>query len=100
VVTLTGTFQNPDGSPISNGTLVLQLSQVALVNGTSWIAPVRILVTLTGAGEIPSSTEIYGNDVMLPAGTEYSYFVLNAIGRRVIPPTIFIPTGSSYNFNS
>ena len=101
MVALSGTFQSPDGAGIANGTLVISLSQAALVEGTSWISPTRIFVTLNNIGQIPGGVSVYGLDVLTPAeDLVYSYFVLNAIGSRVIPPTIFIPTGSSYNFNS
>jgi hypothetical protein len=100
VVNLIGTFQNPDGSAVANGTLVLQLSSVGLVDGTAWIAPERVFVSLNSSGEIPADTAVYGNDAMTPAGLEYSYFVLDAIGRRVIPPTVVILSGSAYSFNS
>jgi len=67
---LTGAFKHPDGSPV-NGKLILLLSQPArLADNTAQIVPMVKIFAVTG-GALESGAFVYGNDVMVPAGTYY-----------------------------
>lgn len=97
--TLSGTFLNPDGTLVANGTLILTLSQSAVQTGTGQVVPQRVSITLNGSGAIPAATTIIGNDSLTPSGTVYnaqiqtSAFVYYQLGFYSI-------TGSTFNFNT
>lgn len=69
--TITGTFQNPDGSAVAHGILRLKLSQAANISGTAQIAPTEISIQLDASGAIPASTTLLANDEITPTGTTY-----------------------------
>jgi hypothetical protein len=109
--TLSGTFQNPDSTPVNAGLLVLTLSQNAVESGTSQVAPTVISLPLTAEGAISGTPQVYGNDGLLPANTIYfaklfaGYVTQDGV---IVPsgPSIanfggagFYITGTSFNFN-
>lgn len=71
MVTLTGKFVYEDNTPVANGILVLALSQPAAISGTGQVVPLVKVVQLDASGNIPGSTQVYGNDVLVPSGTSY-----------------------------
>lgn len=87
-----GQFQDAAGNNIT-GTLVLQLSQDALVSGTGTIVPgdpVSIVVT---AGQAVA-TPIWGNDNLTPSGTTYTATLFDTSGARVWGPETWSITGA------
>src|SRR5579863_3069306 len=75
--TISGTFQNPDGSAVANGILKLTLSQAANISGTAQIAPTEVTIQLNSSGAIPANTTILANDELTPAGTTYYATLFN-----------------------
>ncbi len=67
---LTGTFKNPDGSAV-NGKLILLLSQPArLSDSSAQVVPMVKIFSVTN-GVLEVGAFVYGNDVLVPAGTYY-----------------------------
>lgn len=67
---LTGTFKNPDGSPV-NGKIIFLLSQPARLNDQSaQIVPMVKIFSVT-SGALEAGAFVYGNDVLVPGGTYY-----------------------------
>jgi hypothetical protein len=67
---LTGTFHKPDGTPV-NGKLIFLLSQPAKLNDNSaQVVPMVKIFAVTN-GQLEAGAFIYGNDVLVPAGTHY-----------------------------
>jgi hypothetical protein len=101
-VTLSGKWTDPTGAAVANGTLVLQLSQAAVLISTSQVAPSLVLILLDSTGSISASAPtIFGNDALSPAGTAYFAKVINSNGQTVWQPQQGISIGgSSFNFNT
>jgi hypothetical protein len=67
---LTGTFHQPDGTPV-NGKLIFLLSQPArLSDNSAQVVPMVKIFSVTN-GQLEPGAFIYGNDVLVPAGTHY-----------------------------
>lgn len=67
---LTGTFKNPDGTPV-NGKIIFLLSQPTRLNDQSaQIVPMVRIFSVTN-GALESGAFVYGNDVLVPGGTYY-----------------------------
>jgi hypothetical protein len=67
---LTGTFHKPDGTPV-NGKLIFLLSQPArLADGSAQVVPM-VKIFQVAEGQLEPGAFIYGNDVLVPAGTHY-----------------------------
>ena len=67
---LTGTFKHPDGSSV-NGKLILLLSQPARLNDSSaQVVPMVKIFAVTN-GALEAGAFVFGNDVLVPAGTYY-----------------------------
>jgi hypothetical protein len=84
--TITGTFVNPQGVPLANGYLVMQLShdgQSATPNQV--VSGFRLRVTLNSSGQISPAVAIYSNTGLLPANTFYRITVYAADGTEVVP---------------
>lgn len=72
MTTLTGKFVYEDNTAVANGILVLTLSQPAIISGTAQIVPLVKVIQLDANGNIPGSTQVYGNDALTPSGTVYT----------------------------
>lgn len=93
-VTLSGgAFQDPSGTVIANGSLVLTLSQDGVAN-TSQIAPRTVSFALDGSGNLVAGALIWGNDNITPAGTTYRAEALNSGGSKVWGPETWSLTGA------
>jgi hypothetical protein len=96
-LTLTGNLENVAGGAVENGTVVLQLcgfgSQIPRVPNTNLLGRIKSDPITVDAGGF-FSTQIYGNDVILPAGTYYTLMVTNDNGDIVqINAYVFTGTG-------
>lgn len=91
---ITGTWQNPDGSAVANGTLFLKLSQDAVAFGTAQLAPTIVAIQLDATGSIPTNISIYANDELIPNGTGYYTSVVQKGGGKVYGPDLLFLTGS------
>lgn len=67
---LTGTFHKPDGTPVS-GKLIFLLSQPARLSDSSAQVVPMIKIFTVSNGQLEPGAFIYGNDVLVPAGTHY-----------------------------
>lgn len=101
-VTLSGTWQYPDGTPVANGKLFLRLSQDAQISGSGGQVSGRsyVVVNLDANGNVPANTTVWGNDSLLPLGTTYSCFVTAPGGARVWGRDQVAITGSNFNLTS
>jgi hypothetical protein len=102
--TIIGQFKDAMGNPIANGKLTLQLSQDALASNAQ-IGPVPLQITLDPSGNIPSNTQLFANDELLPLNTYYTVTVttdtgvawgpqlLQIVGASPIDLTKIIPLG-------
>jgi hypothetical protein len=86
-----GQFQDAAGVAIV-GTLVLQLSQDAVVSGTGQVAPKAISIVVT-AGQA-AATPVWGNDNLTPAGTTYTARLFDTSGALVWGPENWSITGA------
>lgn len=74
-------FTDPQGNPLANGFLILQLSQnVEVTAGGGQVVPKMVPVPLDATGKIPANTEVLGNDELTPSGTTYTATVTEAGG--------------------
>ncbi len=74
---LTGTFKNPDGSPV-NGKLIFLLSQPARINDNSaQVVPMVKIFSVTN-GALEAGAFLFGNDVLVPSGTYYVVRLVDA----------------------
>jgi hypothetical protein len=71
-----GNFVDMEGSPLSNGYLLWELShdERYSVSNSQIVAGLKIRVTLDTSGNVPTNpaTLIYSNDVLTPAGSFYT----------------------------
>ena len=86
-----GQFQDATGTAIV-GTLVLQLSQDAIVSGTGTVAPTIISIAVTAGNA--AATPIWGNDNLSPSGTIYVATLFDTSGARVWGPENWSITGA------
>ena len=89
--TIVGQFLYPDGSPIANGVMTLQLSQDAST-GEGKVAPTILYVSLDEQGSF--SVSLFGNDELSPSGTYYTITVY-ANGRLVYGSEAYNLSGTS-----
>ena len=94
---ITGSFVLSNGSPVSNGTLYLQLSQNAVTTATP---PVQVSsriysIGLDINGSLPSGAARLANDELSPSGTYYKLTVNQAGGGRVYGPQFVTVTGTA-----
>lgn len=94
--TLTGTFQYPDGTPVANGRLFVQLSQDAQIagGGGQVSGGVPIVIRLDASGSIPSNTTIWGSDQFV-ASTPYKVSVVGPGGDLLYGAESFTIAGAS-----
>lgn len=84
-----GGFQDVLGNPLSDGYLILELSQDAQVNGNTQIAAgYKITINLDANGNVVISPAqfVWPNDVMLPPGTFYIVSAFSSSGQLVWGP--------------
>lgn len=82
-ITMSVGFQDPLGSPVANGFLVLALSQVCTVTAGGVTGTQEITLQLDANGKIPT-TALWYQDELSPSGTVYYGRVLAANGARPI----------------
>lgn len=96
IVLQSGSWQDAHANPVANGTLVLTLSQDAVVTANNnQIAPIIVQFPLDANGSLIASPtpDIWGNDQLSPTNTFYTAEVLNAGGSRVWGPEKWTLTG-------
>lgn len=77
---ISGSWYYVGGVPIAGATLVITLSQSAVLNDNSGsVAPMSYEVTLDANGSIPDSAAVYDNADLLPTGTYYTFYVKNVL---------------------
>lgn len=84
-----GGWQDAHGNPVALGTLVLTLSQDAVVTANNdQVAPILVQFPLDSSGNLVSSPtpSVWGNDQLAPTNTFYTAEVLNSGGSRVWGP--------------
>jgi hypothetical protein len=79
------TFQNPDGSPVANGYLLISLNQDGSVNNTQ-LQFNQVKVLLDSSGVITGSPTFWPNASISPPGTYYIISVYSASGQLVAGP--------------
>ncbi|MBI1750473.1 MAG: hypothetical protein HY234_03655 [Acidobacteria bacterium] len=67
---LTGTFKNPDGTPV-NGKIIFLLSQPTRLNDQSAQIVPMVKIFSVANGVLEAGAFVYGNDVLVPGGTYY-----------------------------
>jgi hypothetical protein len=84
--TITATFVDPQGNPLSNGYLVMRLSHDGQSGTPSQVvAGLTKRITLNNNGQISPAIAIYSNTGLLPANTFYRVTVYDSTGTEVIP---------------
>lgn len=98
---ITGKWQNLDGTPVAGGKLFLRLSQDSVALGTTQVSTSLISFTLDSTGSIPAGSQIWANDELQPQQTTYSMSVVAAGGGLVWgAESIYINGSSPININS
>jgi hypothetical protein len=94
---ITGSFVLSNGSPVSNGTLYLQLSQNAVTTATPavQVGSHIFAVPLDINGSITAGTVVWANDELAPAGTYYKATVNLNGGGKVWGPQYVTLTGAA-----
>jgi len=98
-----GAFQDALGNALAGGSLIFELSQDAQVNDTTQVVSgYRVTVDLDGSGNVVAGSEVWPNDVLLPANTYYNVTAYNADGQRVWGPNPqqVISTPSPFNIGT
>lgn len=99
--TITGKWQNVDGTPVAGGRVFFKLSQDAVAVGTNQVSTFLIFFTLDGTGAIPAGTQIWANDELSPSNTTYSISVVAAGGGLVWgAENLFVSGASPININN
>lgn len=82
-----GPFVDAQNNPLSNGTVLMQLTADATVSNTGQqISKNMIRFTLDTNGNIASSAFLWTNDQLTPTNTKYTVWVLNRRGALVFGP--------------
>lgn len=97
-----GAFQYPDGTPVTNGSMLLVLSTDATVNSNVQIsAGWTVSLPLDANGNVVSSASevVWPNDVLTPSGSFYMVSVYTENGQLVWGPNAqqVLSTPSPYN---
>lgn len=79
------TFQNPDGSSVVNGYLLIRLNIAGSVNNEQ-IQSNYTKILLNSSGVIVGSPTFWPNASISPIGTYYIEKVYNAIGQLIAGP--------------
>lgn len=106
LVTLTGgKFQDSDGSPLSNGFLLMRLSQDSRDPSTmSQIASgTTVRIPLGPTGNVSGTPKVWANDTLLPAGSLYRVTAFDSDGDQVWsnPQNLSVPSSPDpYNIGN
>ena len=92
---ISGTFQDPSGAPITNGTLTMRLNIDGLGAGSvgSQVAGLEFKLSLDSNGVIVGPPTVWANDALTPA-TVYLCRVYTAQGEPVCSFQATVPSGS------
>lgn len=100
-IAITGTWQNVDGNPLANGYLLMHITDDAQIPTVGQISSlIKFKVTLDANGSILGTVNIWPNNVLNPATTQYVVQAYSAAGQFVWQKTLPIPnTSNPFNFN-
>jgi hypothetical protein len=88
-------FQDPQGTVLAAGFLTFDLSAPSQIVGSGGqVAPTRVFVSLTSAGQVPGGSVMWANDQLTPTGTIYYVRMFNSNGLLVSGPLFWSITGS------
>lgn len=90
--TITGSFTNENGTPVSNGKLFLTLTSPTSASGTQLATQPPVKIKLDVNGTIPANTKIWFSDEF-PQLTVYSLSVQEAGGGLVYGAEYFMFVG-------
>lgn len=90
-------FQNSSGIVLASGTIVMRLSQDAMItSGGGQVAPTtRTVIQLDVNGLVPAGTLIWANDQLTPTTTFYISRVYDSNGNLVYGPENWVLAGTS-----
>ena len=97
--TIQGTWLREDGSPAAGATLTLKLNQDAS-SPTGQIMAALISIVLDSTGSIPSGTQIWCNDELLPATTFYHATIQDGTSGTAYRERLVIAGSSPISLNS
>ena len=81
---ITGSFSNPDGSPVANGRVFFQLNQEChAIGGPQLTEGSLVGFTLDFNGALPTDSMIWATDELFPSGTTYTVSALDSGGGLV-----------------
>jgi hypothetical protein len=85
---INGAFSDAEGNAVSNGILILEISQdAALTNAQGFLCSgIPLFISLDANGNVVSNISIWPTDQMLPSGITYRAWVENANGAIVWGP--------------
>jgi hypothetical protein len=83
------TYQNPDGSPVANGFLLIGLNQAATSGGNA-IGVSKVTVLLDANGTIIGTPEFASSSTLEPPTAYYILTIHAATGQQVSGPTILV----------
>lgn len=90
-----GSFQDALGNPVAGGTLTLQLTQDAMINGGATgqvCSGIEASIILDGSGN--ASANVWPNDQLTPSTTSYKATVYTSTGQLAWGPQYETITGS------
>ena len=96
-----GGYVYPNGSPLANGYLLLQLTNDCSINSANGYGQVGggsvVKINLNSSGNV-SGVNIWPNDVLLPSGSQYIIRVYSQAGMLVSGPSLLTITSSPSPF--
>lgn len=109
---INGAFQDASGNPLANGTLLVQLSQDALLSGGQGqvSGEIKVAITLDSSGNVLGSSTspsgpnqyLWPTDEMTPSGVSYTVWAYAFNGQLAWGPNynLTVPTGSTYDLGN
>lgn len=102
---INGSFQDNQGFPLSNGSLLFTLSQDGNINTSPYhqiVGGTTTRVPLDNNGNVAGIVTIWTNDLIVPAGTFYTVQAYNNAGLQVwdAPQYWTLTSGSAIDLGS
>lgn len=83
-----GLFQDINGNPLANGSIVFELNQDSQVNGNVQICSgYKITVLLGSNGSVAAPAFLWTNDLITPSGSFYMISAYTAAGQLIYGPS-------------
>jgi hypothetical protein len=89
MATILNSYQNPDGTPVANGYLLVSLNQAAS-SGLVQLSVAKVKVLLNASGAVIGSPTFAASSTLEPTTAYYILEVYAADGQQLSYPTILV----------